>query len=307
MLEKNILITGGSGFIGLSIIELLRGRLGQEYKIHSPNSQELDLLDSKSTELYFLKANIPFEFIIHCAGKVPSKWDEQKSTILRDNLLMFENLISAIKIKSHYRDDYNPVITKLINLSSGAVFNKKNNIRMVSSGQHELTFVPEDNYGLAKSIIEKRSENIWYCGTLRLFGVFGSKEKDTRFIKNNIKRYIEQQPIEINQDCKYNYFSVYDLTEIMIDILSCKDPYNYYLNGQIMNVGYEGYTTLTDLANIINTLDTYKVPVKIDKPGWGRSYYSDNKLLNETLSLNKVKQIGLQNSIQRMFKEMKNE
>jgi nucleoside-diphosphate-sugar epimerase len=307
MIEKNILITGGSGFIGSSIIELLNGRLGQEYKIHSPSSQELDLLDSKSTELYFLKANIPFEFVIHCAGKVPSKWDEQKSTILKDNLLMFENLISAFERKRLLEGEDN-IITKLINLSSGAVKNKRKNIMSVASNLREDAIVPKDNYGLAKFIIEKRAEMIWYCGTLRLFGVFGPREKDTRFIKNNIKRYIERQPIEINQDCKYNFFSVYDLGEVVIDILTCENSYHDYLNGLIMNVGYENYTTLTDVANIINTLDTYKVPIKVNKPGWGNSYYSDNSLFNRTiLSYKNIKQYGLENSIRKMFKEMKNE
>ena len=52
---RKILITGGSGLIGSAIKELLYSK--DNYKVDSPNSQELDLLDGRATVEYFKGSN----------------------------------------------------------------------------------------------------------------------------------------------------------------------------------------------------------------------------------------------------------
>ena len=64
-MKKKILITGASGMLGKSLIKILSKK---NYKILSPNSKKLNLLNQNSTDKY-LKKNKPF-FVIHLAGYI---------------------------------------------------------------------------------------------------------------------------------------------------------------------------------------------------------------------------------------------
>jgi dTDP-4-dehydrorhamnose reductase len=56
-----ILVTGGSGFIGRSLIKALK----EEHDIFSPSSKELDLTSSEAVDKYL--RNKYFDWVIHCA------------------------------------------------------------------------------------------------------------------------------------------------------------------------------------------------------------------------------------------------
>ena len=58
-----ILITGGNGFIGRSLIKALN----QEHDVFSPSSKELDVTNSYDVEKYL--QNKYFDWVIHCAIK----------------------------------------------------------------------------------------------------------------------------------------------------------------------------------------------------------------------------------------------
>ncbi|QIW09860.1 GDP-L-fucose synthase [Francisella sp. LA112445] len=93
---KKILITGSSGMVGRNILEFDKAR---EYKVLSPSSKELNLLDIQSVDSY-IKNNKP-DIVIHCAGIVggiqanidnPVKF-LSKNTLMGHNIIMsaFEN------------------------------------------------------------------------------------------------------------------------------------------------------------------------------------------------------------------------
>ena len=87
---KNILITGGSGFLGKNLKELFLNS-----SVLIPTRSELNLLDIKNVKRYF-KVN-QVEYIIHAAGNVGGIMHHKKNpaTIMSENLQMGINLIDA--------------------------------------------------------------------------------------------------------------------------------------------------------------------------------------------------------------------
>ena len=138
-MKKKILITGASGMVGKSLIKILKKK---KYKILSPSSKKLDLLNQNSIET-FLKKNRPF-FVIHLAGYIGGIGASINEPInfLQENILMGINLIkSSHKLK----------IKNLINIGSSCIYppNQTKPIKenQLLSGKIEKT---NEGYAIAK-------------------------------------------------------------------------------------------------------------------------------------------------------------
>jgi nucleoside-diphosphate-sugar epimerase len=151
---------------------------------------------------------------------------------------MFYNLISK---KDHFN--------KLINIGSGAE-----------------KYLLETPYGYSKNIINKLVHKYDNFYTLRIYGVFSEDELDTRFIKSNIKRYLNNEPIIIHQNKQMDFFYMKDLV-LLIDyyILNSNPP-------KEIDCTYPESKTLCDIADIINQLDKHKVNIKLEKNDLDRNY-----------------------------------
>jgi len=277
MIKYNVVITGGSGFIGSSIKKMLPPKLGEEWILHFPTSSEMNLLEEKSVKEYFNSLNTPPVLTIHCAGVTPQNWAEQEPGTMFKNVLMFEHIMKYSMF--------------VINFSSGAVFDRG---KSISREEHPWLPIPKDEYGLSKLIMERCEEDVIH---LRAWGIFGPDEKESRMIKRNILRYKEREKIEIYKDAKIDYFSVYDLVELLTFLI---EESHYEVFPSLVDLKYVKYTTLSELSRVINGLSTYKVPVKVLENGWGKSYYGDDSV--ETLV--DIDFLGLEKSIQKMYKEM---
>ena len=82
-----ILITGGSGFVGKSLVNALN----EEHEVYSPSSNELDLTDSQQVKAYL--QNKYFNIVIHCAIKGGSRTQPDTAETLYQNLSMFFHLM----------------------------------------------------------------------------------------------------------------------------------------------------------------------------------------------------------------------
>ena len=80
---KNILLTGGKGFIGRNI----RENCGNQYNIFSPDRQELELKETKSVTGYFKKLNP--DVVVNTAN-VGGK----RNTLSSEESCFYENLIA---------------------------------------------------------------------------------------------------------------------------------------------------------------------------------------------------------------------
>lgn len=144
-----ILLTGGSGMVGMNILEYSKKH---EYTFLSPSSKELNLLNYTSVD-NFIKKNNP-DFIIHAAGKVGGIQANiaEPVNFLVDNMDMGRNIIMAAKNNS---------IKNLLNLSSSCMYprNAKNPLSedLILQGELEPT---NEGYAIAKVMTTRLCEYI---------------------------------------------------------------------------------------------------------------------------------------------------
>lgn len=227
-----ILITGGNGYIAKSI----HSYLNSKYEVTTVRRTDFDLTDPHETLKYF--SNKYFDVVIHCAVSGGSRLKQESWTDLDDNLKMYYNLLNC---KSKF--------SKLIHFGSGAE-----------------TTAPETPYGLSKRVISNSITEQDNFYNIRIYGVFDENELDTRFIKANIKRYINKEPIIIHQDKYMDFFYMKDLISLVEF---------YILNDNLLkeiNCSYIALHRLSDIANMINQLSDYKVGILIENKEMSESY-----------------------------------
>ncbi len=272
----NILVTGANGFIGSNIIKLLSN--DTNFKFFNGNRNFIDLYSIDSIERYLDKNQI--DTVIHCAIEGGSRLKQDTSDIFYRNILIYENLI---KFNHRYK--------VFINFGSGAEFDRKYDISNVNE-YDMFGVVPTDFYGLSKNIISKLS--VHYCASvnLRIFGCFYHNELSTRFIKNNINKYINHKSMIIHQDRYMDFFYMDDLINIIE--YSLNNPPSTYKD---INMSYLKKYKLSDITSIINDLSSYKVDVIIENENFGLNYTGNGELLN---SLN-LKLKGLELGIKECY------
>ena len=256
--NMKILITGGKGYIAKGI----NNTLWEKYHIMAPGKDELDLTDNKSVDKFF--ENKYFDVVIHTAIKGATNTKDPDETISFWNLVMFYNLQSK---KEHFK--------KLINIGSGAE-----------------RYLPDTPYGYSKNIINKlvhKHDNFY---TLRVYGVFDENENDTRFIKANIKRYINNEPIIIHQDRLMDFIYMRDLISIIEYYIECKD-----LEKEVDCV-YQDESSLSRMAGLINNLSNYKVPILYDSHKPAESY------IGSPIDL-PIAYLGLEHGIKNVYNKLK--
>ena len=148
-MKKIILLTGGSGMVGSNIID---HEYSTKYKILSPSSSDLNLLNYQNTENY-IAFNKP-EFVIHAAGIVGGIEANMSYPVkfLFNNMQMGLNILMASKTKK---------IKKFINLGSSCMYpkNVENPIPedLILKGELEPT---NEGYAIAKSASSRLCEYI---------------------------------------------------------------------------------------------------------------------------------------------------
>jgi GDP-L-fucose synthase len=252
-----ILVTGANGYIGKSLYNAFKDK----YEVSKLTRDICDLTNSESVNQYFKDKH--FDIVLHCAVEGGSRLKEDSNNVLDNNLKMYYNLVHN---ENHFK--------KLISFGSGAEINAQ-----------------DTPYGLSKHVIRQsilKKDNFY---NIRIYGVFDENELDTRFIKANIKRYINKQPMEIHQDKFMDFFYMKDLISLV----------DYYINNdnppKQIDCSYDKLYKLSEVANIINGLDDHKVDIQIKKEGITMSYHGiANVLLEYT---------GLKQGIKEVYNKLK--
>lgn len=220
---KNILITGGNGYIAQSIYKSLKDK----YSITLLSRMEVDLRNSHQVNNWFTDKQ--FDVVIHTAIVGGHRNREENYSTIEDNLQMYYNLLNN-------KNKFN----KLINIGSGAEFN----------------FNPRP-YALSKRIIRDSvvAHDNFY--NVRVYAVFDENELDTRFIKANINRYINKKPMSIDFNIYMDFFYMVDFLKVIDYYIEENSPYKE------TDCVYEKSRSLCEIAEIINNQSDYRVPVKI--------------------------------------------
>lgn len=252
---KQVLITGASGFIGRNLKEALSGR----YSVFAPSHQELELLDYGQVE-QFISAN-QIDVVIHGAVHVPMFHGTEKE--LYNDMQMFLNL-----------EKISGCVEKLLYFGSGAEFDKRFDIRMVSEDALGKT-IPTSEYGLAKYVMNKiarRSDNIY---NLRLFGIFGKYELwQVKFLSNLCCKAAFDLPLTVRNECWFDFLCVEDLPEIVAWFIENEPKFHDY------NICHGKEYRLTELAELVRKVSGKDLPTTLLSPERNLDYSADNSRLN---------------------------
>ena len=256
-----ILITGANGYIGKSLYNALKDK----YDVTAVTRTDFDLIDAVAMSKFF-KSQRLFDVVLHCAVAGAANPRDINWDIADINLTMYYNLL---KFKQYY--------SKLIHFGSGAE-----------------THLPDTPYGYSKKVIAKSILHQDNFHNIKIFGVFDENELDTRFIKANLKRYIAKEPIQIHQDKVMDFFYMQDLVNVLEYYMSEENPPKEF------DCAYNEFYSLKNIADIINTLDEYKVEINIGKEGQGDDYCDTHLIIPFNL-------IGLEQGIKETYNKLKNE
>ena len=252
-----IFFTGGGGFVGREIIPLLKKN---GHKVIAPSSKDLNLLDSDAVDDFVQGQE--FDTIIHSAIYGGRRCKKDDLNDYYNNIRMFENLFKYVKD-----------VDRFINFDSGA-----------SLFRNDL--IPDTPYGFSKYTIARSVDDAPNGTNLRIYGCFGVTEQPNRFFAVNINNYIEKKPITIIKD-KFMDFMYIDDIYMMVELA---------LEGKIKDYDcvYSTKYRLTDLAEMINNLDTYDVPIIMEDREMAPDYCGSYKNFD-------VEFVGLEEGIKRCY------
>lgn len=223
---KSVLITGGNGYIAQSLYTALK----DVYDITTISRLDFDLSDSIATTEWFRDKY--FDTVIHTAIAGGSRLRQDNVSVVDSNLKMYYNLLDN---RNHFG--------KFINIGSGAELYHTN-----------------QPYGLSKYVIRQSllAKDDFY--NVRIFAVFDHNELSTRFIKANLLRYINRQPMEVDNNMRMDFFYMQDLISVMKYYIDNKSPLKEF------NCTYDTSSYLMEIAEFINTLGSHTVDIKQNFP-----------------------------------------
>jgi UDP-glucose 4-epimerase len=237
-IKKQIIVTGGLGFIGLSLVKKLIKKNYYPIIIDDLSNANLETLKKIPKSKYFLiKSDVlnlkeitkkiegfSPNVIIHLAAihYIPYCF-KNPVKVINTNVLGTESMLQlASKIS----------IDKFIFISSAAVYKPSN-----KAHKENDVLKPIDVYGLSKKKAEKvvmgfcNKNNIKYT-ILRLFNVYGSNDLTPHFIPAILKATKNSKKIKVgNIDTFRDYIYVEDVTDIIYKIMSEK------LKNSVYNIG----------------------------------------------------------------------
>ena len=251
----NILITGGNGYIASA----LRCVLQNKHDVTSVGRKDFCLVDCNATCEWFKDRQ--FDVVIHTAVVGGSRLFQDDTIALDTNTKMYDSLL----INKHH-------FGKLISFGSGAEI-----------------FQPNTPYGMSKLRLAESIRTTENFYNLRIFAVFDENELSTRFIKSNILCYNNKEPMSIHKNKIMDFFYMRDLVSLVDYYITAENP------PKKTHCCYEEKYTLKNIANMINSLNTHKVPIIVDDMNELEFYCGD-------FNLPPINLVGLRQGIKNVFK-----
>ena len=253
---KNVLVTGGTGFIGRNICP----QIDKICNMFAPNRKELNLLDEREVYDYISYNNI--QIVINLANPNPVKNTlDNADKMFEDSIRIFLNLYRA-------QDIYE----KMYTFGSGAEYDKSLDIVQITE-EEENRSLPHDSYGLAKYTINQIICNSPKQCNLRIFGCYGPTDHESKFITHAIRCCMNEEVITIRQDCYFDYMHVNDVAKVIEYFIYHNPKYHSY------NVCSGTRILLSDIANIVRTQMNSKSKILLLKDGLNKEYTGSNKRL----------------------------
>ncbi len=278
---KNILITGGAGYIGSHISEVLIKNKKKIFIIDNLSTGYRRLINKKAK---FFKVNIlkskkvreiiikhKIDSVIHLAANlIIGEGEKYPKKYFKNNVLGTKNLLKSCE---------NTGVKNLVFSSTAAVY---------KDGQYKVNensiIKPKSVYGKTKIKAEKiikqfcKRNKINYC-ILRYFNIAGSSpsgkigliNKSDHLFKNFSREIIKKKPIlKIYGDnydtkdgsCIRDFIHVSDIAEIHYKVLEKINDSN---NSKILNCGYNKGISVLEVAKVFKNQSSKKVEILVSK------------------------------------------
>jgi len=273
-----ILLTGGNGFIGRNILEILN----KKYRFLAPSKKDLDLNDENLVYRY-LQKNRP-DVIIHAAlaGGFGANKEKGIGAVFENNMRFFFNIVRA---KEFYK--------KLIFFGSGAQYDKRQDLKKVKENDLGQS-IPVDEYGFHKYLCCRFIEQTENITCLTLFGLYGKYEDyKFKFISNSIVKNLLKQEIVINQNVFFDYLFIDDFIAILDYFILNKLRFKNY------NIVPNQSIDLITICKIINKLSDFKSKITVLNGGLNKEYTASNRRLNQEIP--NLKFSSYKKGIQKLF------
>lgn len=305
-----ILITGGGGFLGKSLLKHLR-KYKQKYEIFSPRSKTFDLISTKQTQELFIKFQP--NIVIHLAAVVGGIGanKENPGSFFYKNMMMGLNVIENCRLSN---------VNKIIQIGTVCSYPKYTNIPFKEedlwNGYPEETNAP---YGIAKkalyTMIKAYSDQYNLNGSIlvpcNLYGPYDNFDtKSSHVIPALIKKFVDAKTQNLpsitcwgSGKSTREFLYVDDAAKAIIKSLHINtEPYPINLGG-----GTE--ITIKDLAEKIGNFIGYKGRIEwdINKPDGQPRRFLDISKAKQILDWEPLTNFddGLKNTINWYIKEIK--
>ena len=259
MKNKNILVTGGLGFIGSHIVDTLindnnitivdNASTGTVKNLKKPQHENLEIIKKDITNTNFDKLTRETDYIFHLAAMASVPLSVEKP-VLCNNV----NLNGTVKLLKSAAENG---VEKVVFSSSSAVYGQNTNMPL----KETEPLMPTSPYAASKAGCELYLKSFYESyglnyTALRYFNVFGPKQdKNSQYaavIPNFISALLEGKQAVIYGDGEQTRDFVYVKDIVRANIAACKSNYN-----GIVNVASGEKLTINRLYEIIkNTLES---------------------------------------------------
>lgn len=275
---KKVLLTGGSGFVGSNVLPLLK----EDYEVIAPRRAELDVRNREQVEEYFAKED--YDAVIHLASPSP---------VRSANLDSYEKLFEdCLKIFMNFYAMRN-YCGKIIYSGSGAEFDKRRDIVQINEDEFG-EYIPADDYGRAKYIMNELALGSTNIYNLRIFGCYGPGEYDSKFITHAIRCCLKNEPISIRQDCMFDYLYVENYADYLKFFIENTPKYHDYNASSGVGI------TLSEIAKIVATKMKNEKGIVIQNDGFNKEYTASNKRILSEIG-KKIEIISIEDGIDKLI------
>ena len=260
-MKSNVLVTGGAGFIGSSLVRRL---LQKDYGVVVIDSLIRGSIDNLPTDdrLNFVKGDIRSDsdldaamafqpnLVVHLAANhfIPY-CNEHPSDTIHVNVYGTQNILSAISRSSCVR--------KLVFASTAAVYGPNDNAHVESENMR-----PIDIYGISKQLGEElvdffNQQTGIDAINARLFNVVGPRETNPHLVPDILDQLPLTGPLKLgNLMPKRDYIFADDISDGIISILESN------IQSGSINIGSGTSYSASDLVELIGEI--VKSPIQID-------------------------------------------
>ena len=245
---KNILITGGAGFIGSNLAEfLLKKKFNITViddlsvgKIRNITNKKINFFKRNILDIDKIKFKKKFYAVVHLAAKAEILISKKRED------LYYESNISGLQSVLNF--SANQGIKKFIFASSASVYGDTKNKKVYEN----LKLLPQHFYAYTKYIGEKMVKS--YCEInninftiLRFFNVYGSKSNAV--VAKFIAQKIQNKKITIYGDGnqKRDFIHIDDLNNSILKIITSK------VKNNIFNIGSGKAESVLNIKKIISS------------------------------------------------------